>query len=129
MSSAIQLLTAGFVSSLIALLAGEWSDFSFSAIPLKAWAGLLFLIIMGSVVAYVSFVWLISVRSPALVSTHTYVNPVVAVILGSLFINEKISAFQVMAMFVILAGVLMTNLKTYKRSARVIEGQKVESLT
>jgi hypothetical protein len=37
---------------------------------------------MGSLLAYLSFVWLISIKPPAIISTHTYVNPVVAVFLG-----------------------------------------------
>ncbi|MFN5829646.1 MAG: EamA family transporter, partial [Bacteroidota bacterium] len=49
------------------------------AIPLNAWLSLLFLILFGSVVAYLSYIWLLSVRPAALVSTHTYINPIVAV--------------------------------------------------
>ena len=128
MNAGIQLFAAGLFSSLIALIVGEWNAFSFVAVPLQAWAGLAFLIIMGSVVAYVSFVWLISVRSPALVSTHTYINPVVAVILGWLFIHEKISLLQVLAMFIILGGVLLINLKNYKRSSKAYVQINDESL-
>ncbi|MEJ7769306.1 MAG: EamA family transporter, partial [Chitinophagaceae bacterium] len=115
MNAGIQLFSAGICISLVALFTGEWRNFSIVEVPVTAWAGLLFLITFGSVVAYVSYVWLLSVRSPALVSTHTYVNPVVAVLLGWLFINETISGLQVLAMFIILVGVLLTNLRNYRK--------------
>ncbi|PSR53104.1 EamA family transporter [Adhaeribacter arboris] len=115
MTTAEQLMAAGMVSLLISLFTKEWPGFSFAEVSLQAWGGLLFLIVMGSLVAYLSFVWLISVRPPALVSTHTYINPVVAVFLGGLFAAEKITLVQVGALLVILLGVLLTNIPGYKK--------------
>lgn len=114
MNTGVQLVAAGCFSALVSLFTGEWSNFSFLAVPLKAWEALLFLIVMGSLVAYLSFVWLISVRPPALVSTHTYVNPVVAVILGWLFANETLSVGQIISLFVILTGILLINISSYR---------------
>ncbi|QMU29096.1 EamA family transporter [Adhaeribacter radiodurans] len=115
MTTAEQLMAAGVVSLLISLLTQEWPGFSFAEVSLRAWGGLLFLIVMGSLVAYLSFIWLISVRPPALVSTHTYINPVVAVLLGGLFAAEKINLLQIGALLVILVGVLLTNIPGYKK--------------
>jgi len=114
MTTGLQLLAAGLFSSLIAGVNGEWSRFSIQQVPVAAWGGLLYLITMGSLVAYMAFTWLITIRPPALVSTHTYVNPVVAVLIGWAFANEHISFLQVMALLVILAGVLLTNVPNYK---------------
>ena len=66
---------------------------------------------MGSIVAYLAFTWLLTVRPPALVSTHTYVNPVVAIIMGWWIANERIAPIQVLALAIILIGVLLTNKK------------------
>ena len=115
MTTAQQLMAAGVVSFVISLFTQEWPGFSLTDVSLKAWGGLAFLIIMGSLVAYLSFVWLISVRPPALVSTHTYINPVVAVLLGGLFAAEQITLGQVAALGVILVGVLLTNIPGYKK--------------
>lgn len=110
----IQLIAGGVGSLLISGITGELSTFSFSAVPLQAWGGLLYLVIMGSLVAYMAFTWLITVRPPALVSTHTYINPLVAVLMGWAFVNEQFSWLQLLAMFIILAGVLLTNFPSYK---------------
>lgn len=116
LTTGLQLLAAGLFSGLTALFTGEWADFNINTVPLPAWGGLLYLITMGSLVAYMAFTWLITIRPPALVSTHTYVNPVVAILIGWAFANEQISLLQIMALLVILAGVLFTNVPNYKLS-------------
>ncbi|KAA2243212.1 EamA family transporter [Chitinophaga agrisoli] len=114
LTTGLQLLAAGLFSGLTAAFTGEWSGFSIAAVPVAAWGGLLYLITMGSLVAYMAFTWLITIRPPALVSTHTYVNPVVAVFVGWIFANEQITWLQIMALLIILAGVLLTNVPNYK---------------
>jgi drug/metabolite transporter (DMT)-like permease len=52
------------------------------AITTRSWMGLAYLIVMGSVVAFTAYTWLLQRCPPALVATHTYANPVVAVLLG-----------------------------------------------
>ena len=114
LKACIQLLAAGIGSTLISAFTGELKTFSFQTVPLPAWGGLFYLVIMGSLVAYMAFTWLITVRPPALVSTHTYVNPLVAVLMGWVFVNEQLSQMQLVAMFIILAGVLLTNFPSYR---------------
>ncbi|WP_051200247.1 EamA family transporter [Flavobacterium subsaxonicum] len=118
MNVAQQLIVGGILSFGIATAAGEWTTLQWTAIPTKAWGGLLYLIIFGSIAAYLSFIWLLSVRPPALVSTHTYVNPVVAVLFGWLIANEKISATQSWGLAIILFGVILTNSTSYSVSKR-----------
>jgi len=118
MNTAQQLLMAGAASLLIAAFRGEWAAFSPAQVPLSAWAGLGFLVFFGSIIAYLSYIWLLSVRTPAIVSTHTYINPVVAVIAGWLFLGETISGSQFYGLSVILAGVLLTNIRRYRIGAR-----------
>jgi drug/metabolite transporter (DMT)-like permease len=118
LSSGIQLLAASLVSGLLSGVTGEWGRFDIRQVPATAWAGLFYLVFFGSLIAYMAFTWLITVRPPALVSTHTYVNPVVAVLMGWAFVNEQLSSMQLMAMFVILVGVLLTNFPSYKLSFR-----------
>lgn len=113
MNIAQQLITAGITSFLIALFRNEWSVFSVGNIPISAWLGLLFLIFFGSVVAYISYIWLLSVRDAALVSTHTYINPIVTVWAGWFITNETINGTQLFGLVVILSGVLLTNITKY----------------
>lgn len=118
MNSAQQLLAAGGISMLISLLSGEWKGFSFVRVPAEAWGGLVFLILFGSITAYLSYIWLLTKRPAALVSVHTYINPVVAVAIGWLFTREAISLAQLTGLLIILAGVLLTNSGQYRFSNR-----------
>ncbi|GAB3283862.1 EamA family transporter [Larkinella harenae] len=86
----IQLMAAGFFAGLIALVNGEWKGFAPLAVIWPAWGGLAFLILFGSLIAYLAFAWLVTVQPPALVSTHTYVNPVVSVLIGWLMAGDPL---------------------------------------
>lgn len=113
MNIAQQLITAGMAAFLIALFRNEWSGFSVASVPLSAWLGLLFLIFFGSIIAYLSYIWLLSVKPAALVSTHTYINPIVTVIAGWAVAKEWINGNQFLGLFIILFGVLLTNATKY----------------
>ena len=110
-STTIQLFAAGIFAFLIASLVGEWNGFSMAKIPFQAWAGLIYLIVFGSLIAYLAFNWLVTVQSPALVSTHTYVNPVVAILMGWMLNNESIVGMQLISLAIVLVGILLSRLK------------------
>lgn len=119
MNTAQQLIAAGVASLIVSLFKSEWTGFSFQAVPAAAWLGLLFLIVFGSIVAYLSYIWLLSVKPAALVSTHTYINPIVTVIAGWFIANEVINRSQLTGLLIILFGVLLTNVtKYFKLSSR-----------
>jgi drug/metabolite transporter (DMT)-like permease len=69
--------------------------------------GLGYLITFGSVVAFTSYTWLLQQCSPALVATHTYANPVVAVLLGWLLAGEPLSMRVVLASVAILGAIVL----------------------
>ena len=109
MKAAIQMLAAGILSLITGIASGETQHFSWGHIGAPSILALVYLITFGSLVGYMSFVWLLSVRPPSLVGTYAYVNPVVAVFLGWLIINEPITWHQVLALVIILAGVIIVN--------------------
>lgn len=113
-NSTVQLLAAGLFSGLLAVGKGEWLTLSPAAVPGIAWAGLAYLVVMGSLVAYLAFTWLITVQPPAIVSTHTYVNPVIAILMGWLLASEQICFKQVIALVIIMTGVVITQLNKQK---------------
>lgn len=124
-----QLIVGGVASLIIASALGEWTVINWSTIPLEAWSGLAYLIFFGSIIAYLSFIWLLSIKPPALVSTHTYVNPVVAVVFGWIIANENITGIQTIGLLVILLGVLLTNMINYKITKRSkVKWRKVERI-
>ncbi|UEQ78310.1 EamA family transporter [Chryseobacterium arthrosphaerae] len=118
MNIAQQLIVAGSASFLIAFFRKEWVGFSVSSVPLSAWLGVLFLIFFGSIVAYLSYIWLLSVKPAALVSTHTYINPIVTVIAGWIVANQSINGGQLYGLVIILLGVLLTNVTKYFRLSK-----------
>ncbi len=109
--TAVQHIAAAIACFAIAFSLGEWNGFTPSAIPHQAWGALAFLVVMGSLVAFSAFSWLVKVRPPAQVSTHTYVNPVVAVIIGGLIAREHIGTMQILSLVMVLAGVVLTSVK------------------
>lgn len=109
-----QMLAAGVAFVPASLISGEWGKLHPAEVPLSSWMGIVYLVTMGSLVGYSAFVWLLQVRPATQVSTHAYVNPVVAVILGSLFAGERMSWLQLTGLAVILASVLLINLSKYR---------------
>src|SRR5439155_605349 len=66
---------------------------------------------LGSLVAYLSYLWLLKIRPAALVSTYVYVNPIVALLLGTLIARERITVLHLSALVIILTGVLFVNMR------------------
>lgn len=115
MKAAIQMTAAGIMSLIVGLITGEHHHVDWNNISTHSWLALLYLITMGSLVGYMAYVWLLSVKPPAIVGTYAYVNPVVAVFLGWLIINESVNPKQLIALGVILCGVILVSFAKDKR--------------
>jgi drug/metabolite transporter (DMT)-like permease len=96
-----QMLFGGIVLTVAGAAAGEHVGTPSAE---SAWAWL-YLVVIGSLVAYTSYTWLLRNAPIQLVSTYAYVNPVVAVILGAVILNESIGAATVLGTGVIVASV------------------------
>ena len=113
-STAWQMLAGGAAFLPVSLIRGEINHLDWQSIPLSSWLSLLYLIFFGSIVAFSAYVWLLQVRPAAQVSTHSYVNPVVAVVLGIIFADESISWTQAAGLSIILGSVLLINFSKNK---------------
>jgi drug/metabolite transporter (DMT)-like permease len=113
-----QMMVAGVAFTVCSLLSGEWGRFRPQAVPMVAWMSIAYLVTFGSLIGYSAYTWLLQVRPATQVSTHAYVNPVVAVLLGVIFAGERLSWLQVVGLLVILASVLLINLAKYRAEAR-----------
>ena len=100
-TAAYQLLAGGLVLTAAGLMGGERTTFDFR---FSTWMVLAFLT-ASSVVSYTTYVWLLHHAPISLVSTHAYVNPVVAVLLGWLWLGEPITWPVVVGGAVVLAAV------------------------
>lgn len=104
-ATAYEMLTAGAVLAVIATVRGEWTDVTLTPEGVGA---LLYLILIGSCVAFTAFVWLLRNVPTSKVMTYAFVNPVVAVLLGWIVLSEPIDVWVIAGMSIIVAGVALT---------------------
>jgi len=114
-NSSRQMLAAGIVFIPGSLVMGELNDLQWQNIPINAWLSLAYLIFFGSIASFSAYVWLLRVRPATQVSTVSYVNPVVAVLLGFFFANENISVLQVLGLITIIVSVILINFAKYRK--------------
>ncbi|MBP1772579.1 MAG: putative 10 drug/metabolite exporter, family, superfamily [Holophagaceae bacterium] len=105
--AAVPMLCGGIMLLASAGLTGEIGAVRWSAISLKSMLGLGYLITFGSILAFTAYTWLLQRVSPTLVATHTFVNPVVAVLAGWLWASEPLSARLLVSTLLILLAVLL----------------------
>jgi drug/metabolite transporter (DMT)-like permease len=91
------------------LLRGEHHAFHLSQVAAPSLLGLLFLIFFGSLTAFSAYAWLLKHYEPTLVATHTYVNPIVAVLLGWAFAGERLTGSIVLSMALAIAAIWLVN--------------------
>jgi drug/metabolite transporter (DMT)-like permease len=104
-SAAMQMLTGGVMLAVAAAATGEWT--SIHHVSTESILSLLYLISIGSWLAFTAYAWLLRTTRTSLVSTYAYVNPLVAVFLGWAVESEPISARTIVAGLVILAAVAL----------------------
>jgi drug/metabolite transporter (DMT)-like permease len=101
-------LVCGAVMLLVAAGAtGEFHGLHWSTVSLKSILGLAYLIFFGSIVAFTAYTWLLQRCPPTLVATHTYANPVVAVLLGWLLASEPLTMRVALASVAILGAIVL----------------------
>jgi len=114
--AAMQMFVGGIQLCLVGLVFGEGSRVHTADFTPLSVASLLFLIIFGSLLTFTAYTWLLKVSSPAVVSTHSYVNPLVAVLLGWMLANEKVTTRTMLGTIIILASVALTSMRKKSES-------------
>jgi len=112
--SALSLLAGAAMLLTTGTLAGEAKGFSVSQVSAKSWWALAYLIVFGSIIAFTAYNWLLERFSPTLVATHTYVNPVVAVLLGWLYGGEAVTLQVGIAAVLVVGAVVLVDRGTNK---------------
>lgn len=116
MTTAAEMLTGSLGLYFIGALLGEWNMLDFATITARSWLGLAYLTVLGSLVGFVAYAWLLRHAPISLVATYAYVNPLVAILLGSLLAQESFSARILLAALIIIGSVVLIN---YSRQAKV----------
>lgn len=107
LTTAMEMLAGGALLMVAGLLLGEASHLRFAAISSRSLVALAYLIVIGSMVGYTSYVYALTHASTSLVSTYAYVNPVIAVLLGSLILHEPFTGRDIVGGAIIVASVAL----------------------
>jgi drug/metabolite transporter (DMT)-like permease len=118
LGSGMELLVGSAGSFILGLALGEGSQLQISAITGRSVVGLAYLIVVGSLVGFVCYTWLLREAPTELVVTYAYVNPLVAVALGSLLAQEILTPRVLMAAPLILMAVIFIQTKQGKRQVK-----------
>ncbi len=111
MAGAMQMLTGGAALFAVGLLSGEGAKCDWSGISSRSVWSFVYLTVVGSLVGFTAFSWLLKVSTPARISTYAYVNPVIAVFLGWFIGGEKLAARILWAAGVIVLGVVIITMR------------------
>jgi drug/metabolite transporter (DMT)-like permease len=106
-AAGLQMFTAGVQLSAVGLVSGELSSFHPN---LNGWLSLFYLALVGSILSYGAYLYALSKLPSTVVSLYAYVNPMVAVLLGYLLLNEQFGFYTLLAMVITILGVYLVNL-------------------
>jgi drug/metabolite transporter (DMT)-like permease len=102
----MEMVAGGAALILAGTLLGEIGRTDIGAFSTRSIAAIAYLVIFGSIVAFTAYTWLLAHVSVATVATHAYVNPIVAVALGAIFLSEPITLRTGIAAAIIIGAVI-----------------------
>lgn len=106
-ASAYEMLAGGVMLMVVSASAGEFGELQVSAVPAKGWLALVYLIVLGSLLGYTAYGYLLANAPLSLVGTYAYVNPVVAVLLGWAILAEPVTAIVLVGGTLVVGGVVL----------------------
>lgn len=106
-AASMEMLWAGGFFTIASIVSGELGRLQLHHISTTSLVALAYLITFGSLIGFSAYVWLLRAAPLSLVSTYAYVNPVVAVVLGAIFIGEALTLRTVIAGAIILSAVAL----------------------
>lgn len=107
---AMQMVAGGSLLVIVGSVLGEWSGLRWDEVSATTLWAFSYLLIFGSMVGFCAFGWLLQVVEPTKVATYAYVNPVVALVLGSVFGGEALGGDTVFAAIMIVGSVVIVSL-------------------
>lgn len=114
MSSAVQMLTGGIAVTAIGMAIGEGRRITITGTGLAALA---YLTLFGSVLAYTSYVYALKHMRVTSMSVYAYINPLIAVLVGWMFLHEQLTSLSIVAILIILGGVAVVQTRSRERTA------------
>jgi drug/metabolite transporter (DMT)-like permease len=115
-SAAWQMTLGGLVNGLIAVLIGQVGQGTWTR---NAISSIIYLVICGSWIGYSAYIWLLEHVPTPKVATYAYVNPIVAVFLGWMLLNEKVDPYMLVGTVIIIGSVALVNTSKLKQHETV----------
>ena len=109
LTNGMEMLVGSLGLFLAGTFTGEWQHLAPAAISLRSWLGLAYLIAFGSMAGFTAYAWLLRSAPVSLVSTYAYVNPLVAILLGSLLAQETLTVHVLISAAIIIGSVVLIN--------------------
>jgi len=106
-TTVVEMAAGGTAMVVLGSVGGEWARLDVADSTPASWLAFAYLVLVGSVVAYSAYVWLLARAPLSLATTYAYVNPAVAVGLGALFLGEPLTVYVVVGGSVIIAAVAL----------------------
>jgi drug/metabolite transporter (DMT)-like permease len=114
LNAGLQMMICGSVTTVLGLLIGEGKKITFDP---TGWYALFYLVVAGSILGYSLFVYAMDRLPATIVSVYAYINPIVAIWLGLVILNEPISAKTLIAIGITLVGVFIVNKGVVRQKA------------
>jgi len=103
----IQMICGGALLLLVSIATGEPAAFQWSHVTTESAIAWIYLVVVGAIIAFTAYIWLVRVCSPSLVGTYAFVNPVVAILLGWAIAGEELDNRTVSGAAVIVVAVVI----------------------
>src|ERR1700744_379185 len=118
LGSAMQSLTGGAVLWIVGGLTGEIHALPLAAVSTRSWIAVTYLVFFGSMIGFSSYLYILKHSTATRVATYAFVNPIVALFLGWLFLREAITLRTILASAVILAAVMLVITAPHREVAK-----------
>jgi drug/metabolite transporter (DMT)-like permease len=109
LGTSMEMLVGGVGLLALGTLTGEWGRLDLSTISARSIWGLVYLIVFGSLIGYSAYTWLLRNAPTPLVSTYAYVNPLVAIFLGSVLASELLTPRILISALIVVGSVVLIN--------------------
>jgi len=124
LAAGMQMMTGGVALTIAGVLRGEAATFDPAAVSTRSLLAWVYLLVLGSIVAFGAYSYLLRTTKPTLVATYAYVNPIVAVFLGWLIAGEPVTGMTLLASTLIIGAVILIGLEE-RRKRRLVMGDGV----
>jgi drug/metabolite transporter (DMT)-like permease len=124
MGSAMQSLTGGAILWIVGGLTGEIGALHLAAVSSRSWMAVTYLVCFGSMIGFSSYLYILKHSTATRVATYAFVNPIVALFLGWLFLHEAITLRTILASAVILAAVLLVITAPHPVAPKAVVGSR-----